>query len=112
MEQILDIFKALSDKNRLLVLKILQQGELCGCLLVAATALVQPQVSFHMKILKKAGLVLTRRCGRWTYYRLNDTDMFMRFLLVAVLERIDREEIAVAIKRLESFRCSKNNPCG
>jgi len=111
MEQMLDIFKAMSDKNRLRILKLLQAGELCACHLVAALNLVQPQISFHMKILKKAGLVLDRRCGRWTYYRLNDTDMFIRFLLLSALERIQEESITDDCRRLKEFSCSPSNPC-
>ncbi|HSW62934.1 MAG TPA: metalloregulator ArsR/SmtB family transcription factor [Dissulfurispiraceae bacterium] len=111
MNEVLTVFKALSDKNRLLILKILQQGELCGCHLVAALGLVQPQISFHIKRLKKAGLILDRRCGRWTYYRLNDTDMFIRFLLMAALERMESNVIASSMKRLGEFRKSSTNPC-
>lgn len=111
MNEILTVFKALSDKNRLLILKMLQQGELCGCHLVAALGLVQPQVSFHIKILKNAGLILDRRCGRWTYYRLNDADMFVRFLLLSALERMDAKEVGTNMKRLETFRKSSSNPC-
>ncbi len=111
MNELVTMFKALSDRNRLLALKILQQGELCGCHLVAALGLVQPQISFHMKILKKAGLILDRRCGRWTYYRLNDGDMFMRFLLLAALDRMEAKDIAPCLKRLDTFRTSSANVC-
>jgi ArsR family transcriptional regulator len=111
MDQILGIFKALSDKNRLRILKLLQRGELCGCHLGAALGLVQPQVSFHMKILKKAALIEQRRCGRWTYYRLYESDMFIRFLLVSALERIDDKEAQPDLLRLESFQDSQSNPC-
>ncbi|HMK43984.1 MAG TPA: metalloregulator ArsR/SmtB family transcription factor [Dissulfurispiraceae bacterium] len=111
MNELLTVFKALSDRNRLLILKLLQQGELCGCHLVAALGLVQPQVSFHIKILKKAGLIVDRRCGRWTYYRLNDADMFVRFLLMSALERMAPKEVCANMKRLDAFRKSCSNPC-
>ncbi len=111
MHQILTIFKALADGSRLRILKLLQKSELCGCHVGAALGMVQPQVSFHMKILKNAGLVLVRRCGRWTYYRLNDTDMFIRFLLLSALERIEMKDIATDMKRLEAFQKSNFNPC-
>ncbi|NLI30598.1 MAG: winged helix-turn-helix transcriptional regulator [Nitrospiraceae bacterium] len=111
MNQILVIFKALADSSRLRILKLLQKSELCGCHIGAALGIVQPQVSFHMKILKKAGLIEQRRCGRWTYYRLNDADMFIRFLLMSALERIDDREAQPDLMRLEKFRTSQANPC-
>lgn len=111
MNQILIIFKALSDGSRLRMLKLIQNGELCGCHIGAALGMVQPQVSFHLRILKKAGLVLDRRCGRWTYYRLNDSDMFLRFLLLSALERIEDKVIKPDLQRLETFRGSRENPC-
>lgn len=111
MNHILTIFKALSDGSRLRMLKLIQNSELCGCHIGAALGMVQPQVSFHLRILKKAGLVLDRRCGRWTYYRLNDSDMFIRFLLLSALERIDNKDAQPDLVRLETFRTSQANPC-
>lgn len=111
MNQVLTIFKALADGSRLRILKLLQKSELCGCHVGAALGMVQPQVSFHMKILKKAGLIEQRRCGRWTYYRLNESDMYIRFLLVSALERIDDKEAQPDLSRLATFRKSLANPC-
>jgi ArsR family transcriptional regulator len=111
MNQVLTILKALADGSRLRILKLLQKSELCGCHIGAALAMVQPQVSFHMKILKKAGLIEQRRCGRWTYYRLNGSDMFIRFLLLSALERIDDKEVQPDLLRLESFQKRQANLC-
>jgi ArsR family transcriptional regulator len=111
VNQVLPIFKALADGSRLRILKLLQKSELCGCHVGAALAMVQPQVSFHMKILMKAGLVEQRRCGRWTYYRLNESDMFIRFLLLSALERIDDKEAQPDLLRLRAFQDSQANPC-
>lgn len=93
------------------MLKLLQEGELCGCHIGAALNMVQPQVSFHLRALKKADLIRERKCGRWTYYRLNDSDLHTRFLLLSALERISDADVAEKRMRLEAFRCSKSNPC-
>lgn len=67
-----DFFKLIAEQNRLqLVFLLVQQGELCVCELTTATGLLQPQVSRHLTILKKAGLLLDRRQGQWVYYRIN-----------------------------------------
>jgi DNA-binding transcriptional ArsR family regulator len=64
-------FKALGDENRLLVAALLKRrGELCACEIQAATGLTHATVSHHMSVLEEAGLVLSRRDGKWMYYRL------------------------------------------
>lgn len=55
--------KALSDPNRVRVLKILQLGELCVCEIQKVLALAQSTISKHMKILEDAGLVEKKPAG-------------------------------------------------
>jgi len=64
-------FKALSDSNRLRILDRLRAGERCVCDLQDVLDTGQSLLSFHLKTLKDAGLVIDRREGRWSYYRLN-----------------------------------------
>ena len=64
-------FHALSDPTRLRVLDLLRGGERCVCELTEAAGAAQSRLSFHLGVLKDAGLVLDRRDGRWVYYRLN-----------------------------------------
>lgn len=64
------VFKALSDPNRLAVLELLRGGERCACVIMDALGLSQPAVSYHMKILCQSGLVSSRQEGKWTHYRL------------------------------------------
>jgi len=73
---LLSVFKALSDETRLRIVKLLENGELCVCHIVAAIDMSQPKISFHLKILKEAGLVKDRREGKWMHYRLNESDLF------------------------------------
>jgi len=103
MEDLLLVFKALSEETRLRILKLLENGELCVCDIVAALDMVQPKVSFHLNVLKEAGFLKDRKQGRWTHYRIDDTDFFRRFLLVSVLERIPKEALAADRKRLAEF---------
>jgi ArsR family transcriptional regulator len=65
------LFHALSDPTRLRLLRSLRRGERCVCELMDATDAGQSRVSFHLKVLREAGLLLDRRDGRWVHYRIN-----------------------------------------
>lgn len=103
MKILLNTFKALSEETRLRILKLLEHRELCVCHIVAALDMVQPKVSFHLNVLKEAGFLKDRKAGRWTYYRLDESDSFKRFLLLSVFERMPKGGTAGDAKRLEAF---------
>lgn len=65
-----ELFHALSDETRLDVLEMLRDGERCVCELQADLDTAQSRLSFHLKVLKDAGLVDDRKEGRWSYYRI------------------------------------------
>ena len=111
MNDLVTIFKALSDETRLRVIKLLEQGELCVCDITAALDMVQPKVSFHLSALKEAGFIKDRKQGKWIHYSLNDADLFRRMLMVSVCEKADGELIADDQKRLSSFlKLKKTGP--
>jgi ArsR family transcriptional regulator len=64
------LFHALSEPTRLRVVELLRHGERCVCDLTEAAEAAQSRLSFHLKVLKDAGLVSDRREGRWIYYQL------------------------------------------
>ncbi len=64
------LFHALSDEKRLRILALLAGGELCVCELTEALHLSQSLLSFHLRTLRDAGLVVDRREGRWIHYSL------------------------------------------
>ncbi|MBI5102055.1 MAG: metalloregulator ArsR/SmtB family transcription factor [Nitrospirae bacterium] len=103
MRDLLHIFKALSEETRLRILKLLEHGELCVCDIVSALDMVQPKVSFHLNVLKGAGLLTDRKQGRWIHYRLDDSDIFKRFLLLTVLSILTEDDVADDRKRLQNF---------
>ncbi|MDD5007360.1 MAG: metalloregulator ArsR/SmtB family transcription factor [Syntrophorhabdaceae bacterium] len=102
MNDLAATFKALSDETRLRIIKLLERGELCVCDLVAALDMVQPKVSFHLGVLKKAGILKDRRAGKWMHYRLDDADMFKRLLMLSVFERMPEGASNRDKKRLEA----------
>ncbi len=65
------LFHALSDGTRLSILQRLRFGERCVCEMTDALDAAQSRLSFHLRVLKEAGLVTDRREGRWMYYTLN-----------------------------------------
>jgi ArsR family transcriptional regulator, arsenate/arsenite/antimonite-responsive transcriptional repressor len=65
------LFHALSDETRLRILERLRAGERCVCELTDALDAAQSRLSFHLKVLKDAGLVTDRREGRWMYYTVD-----------------------------------------
>ena len=64
------MFRAFSDRTRLRILLLLQEGESCVGDLVHILGVEQPQVSRHLAYLKRAGLVSVRRMGTWCFYSL------------------------------------------
>ena len=67
------IFKALSNEYRIRIFEALRDGELCACEIQVVLDAPQSTVASHLRELKDAGLVNTRRQGKWTYYRIGDT---------------------------------------
>ena len=108
MNELTTIFKALSDVTRLRVLKLLEQGELCVCDIVAALDMVQPKVSFHLSTLKEAGFIKDRKQGKWIHYSLDDKDLFRRMLILSVCERMQDGAIVQDKKRLGVFLKAKD----
>ena len=64
-------FHALADRKRLEIVSLLTNGERCVCELTDVVGAKQSLLSFHLKILREAGLVKNRRRGKWMYYSLN-----------------------------------------
>jgi ArsR family transcriptional regulator len=71
LQQYTEVFKALADRNRARILKMLEERELCVCQIMAVIGLKQPTISKHLSVLKRAGLVEARRNGTWMFYSLS-----------------------------------------
>ena len=64
------LFHALSDRTRLSLLDMLRDGERCVCELQDELDAAQSRLSFHLRVLREAGLVVDRKEGRWSYYSI------------------------------------------
>ncbi|MBP3040783.1 winged helix-turn-helix transcriptional regulator [Bacillaceae bacterium Marseille-Q3522] len=69
-------FKALADKKRLQIMNILtQKGEICVCDLAPLMNMTQSKLSYHLKILFDANIILKETRGTWSYYKLNQEEV-------------------------------------
>jgi ArsR family transcriptional regulator, arsenate/arsenite/antimonite-responsive transcriptional repressor len=73
-EELAPLFKAVADPMRLRLLSLIachDGGESCVCDLTAAFDVTAPTISYHLKVLREAGLISAERRGTWVYYRIN-----------------------------------------
>ena len=94
MRDFLNITKALSDESRVRALMALTDGELCVCQIIELLGLAPSTISKHMAVLHQAGLVDTRKDGRWIYYRLAEEagPPCVRSALAMTLETLAKDD--------------------
>ncbi|MCF7853837.1 MAG: metalloregulator ArsR/SmtB family transcription factor [Candidatus Pacebacteria bacterium] len=110
MQQEAELFKALSDPTRLrLVVLLATHGEVCVC--VMAEALDEPdfKISRHLRILRAAGIVETRREGTWMHYRLAEPRTGLEACLQACFRDClnDHKTVVADAARLGQASCRK-----
>ena len=95
LDQLEKVMKALADKNRLRIVKMLQKESMCVCEIREVLVLAQPTVSKHLKILKDAGLVEDIQQELWTDYKLTGNEQFARSLLKLIHGRANADPIII-----------------
>lgn len=96
------LFQALSDETRLGIMEMLRGGERCVCDLQGDLDAAQSRLSFHLRVLRDAGLVTDRKEGRWSYYRINP----------AALTELHDAAVAMQPARLQVLSQSQGGCCG
>ena len=71
-----ELFKAIAHPTRLEILQLLRNGERCVCEIFPALDIEQPNVSRHLSVLKKEGIVSSRKEGLKVIYRVNDESIY------------------------------------
>jgi len=66
------LFKALADRTRLRLINLIGEDEICVCFLVEVLKTNQPKISRHLAYLRRAGIVSSRREGKWMHYRISE----------------------------------------
>jgi len=100
------MFRAFSDRTRLRILHLLGGGELCVCDLVAVLDVPQPKASRHLAYLRRAGLVIARKEGLWSYYTLAPARGVFHEKILDCLGCCFRDDLELSrdLKRLEARR--------
>lgn len=80
------LFRAFCEPKRLEILDILRQGEKCACILLEKLNTTQSGLSYHMKILTEAGMVLARPEGKWIHYSLSKEGLDEAITLLKALK--------------------------
>lgn len=106
------IFKALSDINRLRVLKALQSKTLCACEMQALLKLANSTVSQHLKILRNAGFIVENKDGKWVNYSINPQpeDSRISSVLSSLDFWINDEKLIIKDKRIVA-KLDRNKIC-
>lgn len=105
MREYMAVSKALADENRARILVFLGQGELCVCEIIEMLGLAPSTVSKHLNILYRAGLLDSRKQGRWVYYRLAHEGPCVRPALGFLNECLAGTAVAVNdAKKLKAVR--------
>jgi ArsR family transcriptional regulator len=93
LEKLEIIFNALSDKNRIRIIKMLQKKSLCVCEITAILKLAASTVSKHLSILRDAGLIRDWKDGKWINYEINpEPDVMISNTLLFVQMQIENDE--------------------
>ncbi len=104
MDEVVKIFRALSDETRLRIYLLLLKQELCVCEIVNILNIEQSRVSHCLRILKEAVLVVNRREGTWVIYSANP-----RVLKNKIIQGIKAELKPSADDLKNLSRCVKEN---
>jgi ArsR family transcriptional regulator, arsenate/arsenite/antimonite-responsive transcriptional repressor len=101
------LFRALADRTRLRLINLMADHEICVCYLVEVIDAPQPKISRHLAYLRRAGIVLARRDGKWMHYKLAiPADPHAAAILRTTLEAFRRDkELQNDFRRLSHACC-------
>jgi ArsR family transcriptional regulator, arsenate/arsenite/antimonite-responsive transcriptional repressor len=98
--EVVYILKALADENRLRILNLLRNSELCVCDIEAVLGIKQSNTSRHLNRLKISGMIASEKKSQWVYYRLKD-ETFVKFPFISIIINNEVDKIDICKKDLE-----------
>lgn len=104
MRNVTKIFKALSDRNRVRILKMLEIRPLCVCEMTVVLKISTSTVSKHLSLLREAGFIEDQKDGKWVEYKLkrNSDNAQVKELLSSLSKLLnDDAEVKTYSKRLK-----------
>lgn len=108
---VVEIFKALGDENRLRILNLLNHGELCVCDIEKITKLSQSNLSKHLNKLRMVGLIKAKKRAQWVFYSLNE-DCFSQYYFLKALFDADIKRVKQYEKDIEQRNAIEDLTCG
>lgn len=104
MKKHIDIFRSLSDKTRLRIIRLLIQAgkELCVCEIMDSLQESHYNTSRHLKELKNSGLVKEKKVGRWVFYSLIEPEKKFQKIILHAVESIPEDIFLMDIERLKA----------
>jgi ArsR family transcriptional regulator len=113
MREVIKIFKAFSDPNRLRILKMLEKKPLCVCEITSILNLATSTVSKHLYLLREAGLIVDEKDGKWVNYRLNpEPDQIYIPEMLNLLSTWLPDDKVIAADREKMRTTDRNKICG
>ncbi|MBN1277790.1 MAG: winged helix-turn-helix transcriptional regulator [Deltaproteobacteria bacterium] len=107
MKEFTRVMKAVSDPNRVKIVKMLQHKVMCVCEIREALQVAQPTVSKHLKVLEEAGMVYSRKEGVWVNYHLSGGEIspYVSSLLGNLKHWLDDDaQVSVLVEKLPGIR--------
>lgn len=107
MREFIKVMKALSDPNRVKIIKMLERRVLCVCEIQEALGLAQSTASKHLKILEEADLITFSKEGLWVNYRLSNgaRNPYVASLLGNLRHWLEQDpEIEALVSRLPGIK--------
>lgn len=103
-------FRALGDETRWRIVRLVADRALCVCELADILGMPQSSVSSHVQIIRKAGLLDSERCGKWTYFRIHAKHLALLTHLIETLpndtnHKTDLKKAKARLKHRESSCC-------
>lgn len=104
----IEIFKALGDENRIRILNLLINQELCVCEIETVLDITQSNASRHLNKLKSAGIITSEKKSQWVYYRVNDKFIEQNNLLYEFIKnKTDKnKQLIKDVERLKKYKNS------
>ena len=111
MNIVVDIFKSLAEKNRLRILFLLMQDEMCVCEIEVCLKMTQSNVSRHLTALKQSGVLDSYKKAQWAFYKVSDKFIKENSLLWRYLQEKLKADINYQADFENYAKCKLNNLC-
>ena len=105
---LIEIFKALGDENRIRILNLLIRQELCVCEIETVLDITQSNASRHLNKLKTAGVIISEKKSQWVYYRIDDKFIEENNLLYEFIKNkiVENTQLQRDVERLNKYKNS------